>query len=73
MRTQKIESFSIASLVKSTVGTLDHSAPGLDDQRKRRHAATADPAKKVIVNHCRIQRARLQTDETCCENRMSVE
>ena len=45
---QEIESFGIASLVERAVGALDPSAPGLDDQSERGHAATADAAKKVI-------------------------
>src|ERR1700720_2116389 len=55
MRAQKIKSFGIASLVKRPVGTLNPSAPGLDDQSERGHAATADAAKKVIskVRHWR--------------------
>ena len=47
-RTQEIKSFGIAPLVERAVGTLDPSAPGLDDQGERGHAATADAAKKVI-------------------------
>ena len=46
--TQKIKSFGIASLVERTVGTLNQSAPGLDDQSEWGHATTADAAKKVI-------------------------
>ena len=46
--TQKIKSFGIAPLVKRPVGTLDPTAPGLNDQSERGHAATADAAKKVI-------------------------
>ena len=46
--TQKIKSFGIASLVKRTVGTLDQSAPRLDDQSEWGHATSADTAKKVI-------------------------
>jgi hypothetical protein len=48
MRAQKIKSFAIAPLVKRAVRTLNQSAPGLDDQGERGHAATADAAKKVI-------------------------
>jgi hypothetical protein len=46
--TQKIKSFGVAALVKRTVGTLNQSAPGLDDQSERGHATTADAAEKVI-------------------------
>jgi hypothetical protein len=47
-RAQKIEPFAVASLVKRAVGALDMSAPRLDDQGERSHAATADAAEKVI-------------------------
>ena len=46
--TQKIKFFGIAPLVKRSVRTFYPSAPGLDDQGERGHAATADAAKKVI-------------------------
>ena len=48
MCTQKIKSFGIASLVKRSVGTLNQSAPGLNDQSEWGHATTADAAEKVI-------------------------
>jgi hypothetical protein len=53
--TQKIKSFGIAPLVKRPVRTLNPSAPGLDDQGERGHAATTDAAEKVIskVRHWR--------------------
>ena len=47
-RTQEIKSFAVASLVERAVRTLDTSAPRLDDQCERSHAATADAAEKVI-------------------------
>src|SRR5262249_11727607 len=49
MRTQKIKSFGIASLVESAVGTFDPTASGLDDQGERRHAAPTDAAEKIIA------------------------
>ena len=45
---QEIESFGIASLVERAVGAFHPSAPRLDDQGERGHAATADAAEKVI-------------------------
>ena len=48
MCTQKIKFFGIAPLVERSVRTLYPSAPGLDDQGERGHAATADAAEKVI-------------------------
>jgi hypothetical protein len=55
MRTQKIKSLGVASLVKRAIRTLNPSAPGLDDQGERGHAATTDAAEKVIskVRHWR--------------------
>jgi hypothetical protein len=47
-RAEEIKSFAVASLIESAVRTLDPSAPCLDDQGKRSHAATADAAEKVI-------------------------
>jgi hypothetical protein len=47
-RAKEIESFSVSSLIEGTVGTLDPSAPRLDDQREGRHAATANAAEKVV-------------------------
>src|SRR4051812_28238373 len=47
-RTQKVESFGIASLVQRAIRTFDPSAFGLDDQSERGHATTSDAAKKVI-------------------------
>src|SRR4051812_11360523 len=63
-RTQKVESFGIASLVQRAIGTLDPSAAGLDDQSERGHATTADAAKKVISwgGH----RQNLQASATKC-------
>jgi hypothetical protein len=48
MRTQEIESFTVASLVERAVRTLDTSTPRLDDQCEGSHAATADATEKVI-------------------------
>src|SRR5262245_65746948 len=45
---QEIKTFEISSLIKRPVGPLDPSAPRLDDQGERSHAATADAAEKVI-------------------------
>ena len=45
---RKIKPFCIATLVKRAVRTLYPSTPGLDDQCKRGHTATADAAEKVI-------------------------
>jgi hypothetical protein len=47
-RTQEIKPRRISPLIKRPVGALDASAPRLDDQGERSHAATADAAKKVI-------------------------
>jgi hypothetical protein len=47
-RTQKIKSLGISPLIKRPVGTLDPSAPRLNDQGERGHAATPDAAKKVV-------------------------
>jgi hypothetical protein len=49
MRAQKIKSFGIASLVERTVGPLDATASGLDDQGERGHATPADAAEKIIT------------------------
>src|SRR5262245_22928345 len=47
-RTQEIESFGVASLIKRAVRTLDPSAPRLDDQGEGGHATAADATKKVV-------------------------
>ena len=46
--TQEIKFLGIAPLVERAVGALYPSSPGLDNQRKGGHAATADAAEKVI-------------------------
>jgi hypothetical protein len=55
MRTQKVKSLGVTSLIKRAVGTFNPSTPGLDDQGERGHAATPDAAEKVIskVGHWR--------------------
>jgi hypothetical protein len=45
---QKIKPGRISPLVKRSVGAFDPSAPRLDDQGERSHAATTNAAKKVI-------------------------
>jgi hypothetical protein len=47
-RAEKLESFSVSSLIQGTIGTLDPSTPRLDDQCEGGHAATAYATEKVV-------------------------
>jgi hypothetical protein len=48
VRTQKIESLGVATLVMCSVRTLNQSTPGFDEQCERSHSTTPHAAKKVI-------------------------
>ena len=63
---QEIKSFAVASLVERAIGTLDTSAPRLDDQREGSHAATADATEKVIsmLGHRQYLQALAITDNS---------
>jgi hypothetical protein len=62
-RTQKLEPFGIAALVAGAVRALNPTTHCPDDQSKRRHAAAADAAEKVISKsrHGRKRTPRFQS------------
>lgn len=62
-RAEKIKSFSVSSLIEGAIGTLDPSAPRLDDQREGRHAATANAAEKVVSKLVHWQKSTSIADE----------